>query len=101
MKRYRLSPATEADLDDIWNYTAANWSTEQAEKYVASLFDAFVAIGENPSLGQRMEGGFPSYRRFHRGHHFIFYVQAADNKVDVIRILHEKSDALRHLDDQK
>ncbi len=101
MKRYRLSPAAEADLDDIWNYTATNWSTEQAETYVGSLFGAFIAIGENPSLGRRVEGGLSSYRRFRRGHHFIFYVQTADGNVDVIRILHEKSDALRHLDDQK
>lgn len=101
MKRYRLSPATEADLEDIWNYTTTHWSPEQAETYVANLFGAFVAIGENSSLGQRVEGGLSSYRRFRRGHHFIFYVQPADGKVDVIRILHEKSDALSHLQDLK
>ena len=98
MTGYRLSPAAEADLDEIWQYTAITWSMKQARNYNDDLFDAFVLIGENPALGQRLDKVDGSYRRFHRGHHFIFYVQTADHGVDVIRILHEKNDALRHLD---
>lgn len=29
-----LSPAAEADLDAIWDYTADNWSIAQADSYV-------------------------------------------------------------------
>lgn len=97
MTGYRLSPAAEADLDEIWRYTATTWSTEKAQDYNDTLFDAFVLIAENPALGQRVDKVEAGYRRFHRSHHVIFYVQTADNTVDVIRILHEKSDALRHL----
>jgi toxin ParE1/3/4 len=52
MKGYRLSPSAEADLDDIWVYTATTWSDDQAHTYIAKLFDAFVALGDNPQLGQ-------------------------------------------------
>ena len=97
MTGYRLSPAAEADLDEIWRYTATTWSVKQAQNYNDCLFDALVLIGDNPALGQRLDKVEAGYRRFHRGHHFIFYVQSADSMVDVIRILHEKSDALRHL----
>ena len=32
--RYRLSPAAEADLENIWDFTAQQWSPDQAESYI-------------------------------------------------------------------
>jgi toxin ParE1/3/4 len=97
MKVYRLSPAAEADLDDIWAYTAESWSPEQAEIYVSRLFAAFVKIGQNPGLGQKADWIIPGYRRFRCGHHLIFYVTAGADPANVVRILHEKVDVVRHL----
>lgn len=34
MSAYLLSPAAQADLEDIWEYTSENWSADQAETYV-------------------------------------------------------------------
>ncbi len=99
MKLYRLSPAAEADLEDIWQFTALNWSHRQAEDYVSSLFDTFVKLGKNPGLGRRADVVMARYRRFRCGHHLIFYVQADDGRVEVVRVLHEKTDVARHLYD--
>ncbi|TWF57267.1 ParE-like toxin of type II ParDE toxin-antitoxin system [Neorhizobium alkalisoli] len=55
MTGYRLSPAAEADLDDIWAYTATNWSRDQANGYVSNLFDMFIVLGDSPDLGQSVE----------------------------------------------
>jgi toxin ParE1/3/4 len=101
MRVYRLSPTAEGDLDDIWQYTALNWSATQAEIYVSRLFDTFVVLGNNHSLGQRMDSIMEGYRRFRCGHHLIFYLSADDGQVEVIRILHEKVDIRSHLDDQQ
>ncbi len=101
MKVYRLTPAAEADLDDIWVYTANTWSTEQAGIYVSRLFDTFVLLGTNQDLGQRVDTIMPGYRRFRCGHHLIFYVSVDDGQIEVVRILHEKVDIHRHLDEQQ
>lgn len=97
MKRYRLSPAAESDLEDIWAYTAQNWSNEQAHRYVGDLFVTFIKLAANPGLGQQVELLLPGYRRLRSGHHLIFYVHAEDGFIDVMRVLHEKSDVPRHL----
>ena len=37
MNRYILSPAAQADIDGIWDYTADGWSIEQADEYVRQI----------------------------------------------------------------
>jgi toxin ParE1/3/4 len=98
MKGYRLSPSAEADLDDIWVYTATTWSDDQAHTYIAKLFDAFVALGDSPELGQSADWIRPQYRRFRCGHHLIFYMKSGHRQVEIVRVLHEKTDVVRHLD---
>lgn len=100
MKVYRLSPAAEADLDDIWIYTATTWSTEQAEIYISHLFDTFVLLGNNQGLGHPVDSVLSGYRHLRCDHHLIFYVSADDGQIEIVRILHEKVDIHRHLDDQ-
>lgn len=97
MMTYRLSPAAEADLDDIWIYTVRKWSADQGDSYISSLFDAFAKLGQNPGMGRRVDTLMAGYRQFRCGHHLIFYVEAHEGKIEVIRVLHEKVDALRHL----
>jgi toxin ParE1/3/4 len=97
MKGYRLRPAAEVDLDNIWNYTAITWSADQAERNVSGLFDAFASIADNPALGARVDLLREGYRRFKRGHHLIFCVIASGGEVEVIRALHESSDLPQHL----
>lgn len=40
MTRILYSPLAEADLEDIWLYTAQRWSTEQAVTYTTELIGA-------------------------------------------------------------
>lgn len=100
MKEYRLRPAAEGDLDDIWRYTATTWSLEQAQQYVSRLFDMFDALAENPARGQRADQVMKGYRRLRCGHHIIFYLKSDTGPIEVVRILHEKVDIRHHLDNQ-
>lgn len=94
---YRLSPAAEADLEAIWAYTVDLWSSQQAERYFETLVAAFEALAINPRIGQRVDWLREGYRRFHAGHHLIFYTELGEGEVDVIRVLHEKSDVASRL----
>ncbi len=41
------------DLTAIWNYTAQEWSENQADKYYQTIKLACLQIGENPKAGKR------------------------------------------------
>jgi len=48
MNRYVLSPRAQADVEDIWNYTAENWGEPQAERYIRQLQEAIEAVAADP-----------------------------------------------------
>ncbi|WP_197434182.1 MULTISPECIES: type II toxin-antitoxin system RelE/ParE family toxin [Rhizobium/Agrobacterium group] len=45
---YRLRPAAEQDLREIWSYGTERWSHDQAERYLNLLFDKFEEIAAFP-----------------------------------------------------
>jgi plasmid stabilization system protein ParE len=56
MSPYILSPAAQADIDAIWDYTADNWSIAQADLYfVFRIVDGYVDVIR--ILHQRMDIG--------------------------------------------
>ena len=94
-ERYRLSPLAEQDLEGIWIYTAEHWSLEQADRYVGDIISTFDLIAEHPQKGRVVQVR-PGYLKFSSGSHDIYY-KRGDRGVDVIRILHQRMDAQRHL----
>jgi plasmid stabilization system protein ParE len=54
MSGYILGAEADRDLDDIWEYIAAD-SIEAADRWIARLFDAFEALGRNPGMGHKRE----------------------------------------------
>ena len=54
MSGYVLSAGADLDLDDIWEYIAAD-SIDAADSWIGKLFDAFEALGRTPGMGHRRE----------------------------------------------
>ncbi len=54
MSGYVLSTDAELDLDEIWEYIAAD-HLDAADRWIEKLFDAFELLGQTPSLGHRRE----------------------------------------------
>jgi len=80
------------DLNNIWGYTFEKWSEKQADKYYAIIKIACTWIGENPDIGKE-------YKRISRNllglkseKHIIFYQQISSDRIEIIRILHERMD---------
>jgi toxin ParE1/3/4 len=92
---YRLSPLAEADLEDIWAYTAETWSIEQAERYHADLVAAFEGLASGNRKGRATDIR-DDYFKYPVGSHMVFY-RHSDAGIDIIRILHQKMDVSRHL----
>jgi toxin ParE1/3/4 len=94
---YRLRPATEQDLRDIWDYGVLRWSETQAESYLQQLFDRFEEIAAFPAAGEDVSWIRPQYRRRRAGVHVIFYQIFDQDTVDIVRVLHQRMDVERQL----
>jgi antitoxin ParD1/3/4/toxin ParE1/3/4 len=51
---YVLGYDAEADLEEIWEYIAAD-SIDAADRWTGKLFEAFEALGKMPGMGHRRE----------------------------------------------
>lgn len=96
MARYRLSPAAQADLDGIFDYTVQRWGLEQAMRYTQMLADACEKLADQPLQSQDCAHIRVGYRRLVAGSH-VLYFRVEDPGIAVIRILHARMDVSRHL----
>ncbi|MGI2035116.1 type II toxin-antitoxin system RelE/ParE family toxin [Rhizobium panacihumi] len=101
MANVRLRPSAERDFVEIGDYTREKWSEQQAQIYLQTLLQTIRRIGEHPLSGRPLGGVRTDYRSRRSGSHLIFYIVKADGSVEVVRILHEKVDIRRHLQDPK
>ncbi|CAM3590039.1 type II toxin-antitoxin system RelE/ParE family toxin [Smaragdicoccus niigatensis] len=97
MSNYVLSPAAQADLEGIWEYTAQQWSLDQAEQYVRLLQRVIERAAAAPGIGRRCDEIRSGYFKLAAGAHVFFYRIANDGVMDVVRILHQRMDVDRSL----
>lgn len=95
-RAYRISPLAEADLEDIWVYTFKTWSIDQADSYHADIVAAFEALASGRRQGRRADIR-EGYFKLLVGSHVIYFRIAADDAIEVIRVLHQRMDTERHL----
>jgi len=94
-RTYRLSPLAEVDMEDVWTYSAGQWSTVQAEVYTRDLLVAFSDLAAGRRIGAPITTRH-GYLRLLVGSHAIFY-RMTDTNVDIIRVLHQSMDVRRQL----
>lgn len=92
MAKYHLTNKATSDLIDIWDYTCETWSEIQAEKYYKGLILTCRNIAENPKIGKQYFEIKKELLGLRTGKHIIFYETINENKVSIIRILHEQMD---------
>ena len=96
MVDFRLSPRAETDLAEIADYTIETFGVEQARRYRDGLVACFQSLAQNPRLGRSVEWLATGLRRFEHRSHAVFYV-VDERGVVVVRVLHVRMDASRHL----
>jgi len=103
--RVRLSQRAETDFTEILKWTALHFSIKQAREYAKTLRLAIGALTEGPEISgvQKRDELGSGIRTLHvarqgrKGSHFVVFRGAADQTVEVLRILHESMDLIRHL----
>jgi len=98
MANYILSEETFSDIREIWYYTIDKWSEAQAEKYVIHLYEQFDFIYKNPTNPRIFKPTFnKNYHCYRYQRHIIFFKFLNDERVDVIRILHDNMNLPHHI----
>ena len=96
MAEYRLTPAAERDLERIWTHTVQRWGVEQANRYTDILTAEFAELAQSPMTAPACEQIRPGYRRRSVERHMIYF-RITTYGIAIVRILHERMDAPRHL----
>lgn len=88
MASYHFSDQAEQDLNDIIDYTLAEWGSAQTNKYIDGLEQRCQMLADNPNIGtdrnQLLEGLFS----FPYESHVLFYKMQLDG-ITIIRVLHK------------
>jgi toxin ParE1/3/4 len=96
MAEYRLTPAAERELENICLYTRRQQSTEQADRYTAILTNAFAELAQTPEIAPSCDHIRSGYRRLSLDRHKIYF-RVTNYGIAIVRVLHDKMDAPRHL----
>ena len=85
----RLLPKADYDMEKIWKHTAANWSVDQANNYVAALTSTFDLLALSPLMARERREFVPPVRIHPHQSHVIIY-RLSDGYLDIVRVVHKK-----------
>jgi toxin ParE1/3/4 len=115
MARFRLARPAQIDLANILATSAERWGAEGQQRYAAFLAAAMRQVAAEPDgpLSKRRPDLRSGIRSFHvryarrsaqggkvrRPVHVLYYRVAEDDVIEIVRVLHERMDPSRHLDE--
>lgn len=91
-----LSLLAQDDLADILLYSWQSWGEAQRDQYEAAFARAVDDLSLFPEIGASRPELFASCRVRLVEHHVVYYQDTGD-VVEIVRILHERTDPARHL----
>ncbi|MDU8914039.1 type II toxin-antitoxin system RelE/ParE family toxin [Aestuariicoccus sp. MJ-SS9] len=83
---YRLTPAAQNDLEEIWLYTARTWSAAQADRYTDILEDTLDRLLFMPEM-ERERGEFDPPVRIHPSAEHLIIYRVEGNQLLILRVL--------------
>lgn len=92
MSEYTISEKALEDINNIWIYTAENWSVEQADRYYNLIIDEIEYIVDNLDMARDFGKIRKSYRYSKVKSHLIFFKKDKTDEIEVVRVLHERMD---------
>ena len=92
MAKLKFTRRAVNDLAEIWEYTAANWSESQADKYYRMLIADCQMLSDNPIIGLKYPEISSHLFGLKSGRHIVFYTRIDEDFIEIVRILHEQMD---------
>ncbi|MBJ7224174.1 MULTISPECIES: type II toxin-antitoxin system RelE/ParE family toxin [unclassified Brenneria] len=89
MANVRIQEAASYCLDEIYSYTRERWGTEQADRYITGMFQAFSKIDTHEVFSRPVpaefgvDGFFFRYER-----HVIYWRRLSNGDIGIVTVLH-------------
>jgi toxin ParE1/3/4 len=115
MARFRLARPAQTDLANILSMSVERWGAEGRQRYAAVLADAIRQVAAEPDgpLTKNRPDLRSGIRSFHVRHarrsargarvrrpvHVLYYRVAQEGVIEIIRVMHERMEPSRHLDE--
>jgi toxin ParE1/3/4 len=112
MARVRLSAPAQEDLESILARSLERWGARGRSGYAALLTASIRTVAADPSgpMTHERDELLPGIRSFHVRHargkhgvrqpvHVIYYRAPRTGVIEIVRVLHERMDPFRHLDE--
>ena len=99
MAEYIISEKALEDLNNIWIYTAENWSVEQANRYYNLIVDEIEYVSVNFDETTDFSNIRKNYKFSKVKSHLVFYKKTKNTEMEVVRILHERMDLKNRIND--
>ncbi len=96
MTGYLLSPATQNDVNGIWEYSVETWGIEQATSYIGNIRDTLDGLADGTRISRPVSVR-DGYRKILAGSHVVYFRVTDTGLIIVVRILHQRMDVERHL----
>ena len=101
----RLASKAEQDFFEIVQWSAVNFGQQQAVAYAETLSLAISALAEGPEvLGAKRRDEIGNGiltlhvdRQGRKGRHFVVFRVGGASTIDVLRLLHDSMDLVRHV----
>lgn len=94
---YELSRLSKLDLEEIWVWTFDNFSENQADYYIENLINKIQKHCKYLENEIVIEQHFLEYKYIIYQSHYIFYLRTSENKISIVRILHQNRNITRIL----
>lgn len=96
MAEYRLTPDAHKDLEQIAQYTAAQWGSAQQERYARRLLAGIELLLKGDPRIRRPIPDRPEFLVVKCEHHFLCALE--DRPLIVVAVLHERMDLMARLE---
>jgi plasmid stabilization system protein ParE len=94
----RYSAASRRQLVDIWEFSRRQWGEGHADKYIAALHGAVQQLIAGRKRARRCPEVHPSLGVIAcKSHHIYFVLEAEENVLHVVAILHQRMDPKRRI----
>jgi toxin ParE1/3/4 len=100
MAKINFTKKAKIDLEEIWEYTYETWSEKQADKYYNELIEKCQELQKDFEQGRDYSILYENLKGYKINKHIIFYRLLDKGKtIEIARILHEKMDLKKHLNE--
>jgi len=96
---YRLSSRAEADLAQIWAYSAEQWNLDQADRYIDALVSRFEWLCDNLALWKPRPDIADGLYSYPQQSHVIYFRAHGDpqQSIEIVRVLHGRMESCRQV----